>query len=198
VIGILSRRLRRDDRGATIVEFAMVLPVMLLLIMGLMEICWQAYLQSVLTGAVQKAGRDSGLETNVGSTSTIDQKVQSMVLAIDNKATFQPSSRLSYSSFSSIAVAEPYTDTNKNGKYDKGECFQDVNGNGVWDADQGTSGQGGANDVVVYTMTMDYPRLFPIYKMVGWANTAELSATTVLRNQPYASQNDSTPNTICS
>ena len=176
----------------------MVAPVMLLLIMGLMEICWQAYLQSVLTGAVQKAGRDSGLETNIGNTSTIDQNVQNMVLRIDSAVTFKPSQRLYYSTFSQVGKAEPYTDSNKNGQYDKGECFQDINGNGVWDADQGTSGQGSADDAVVYTMTMDYPRLFPIYSWLGWSKTAELSATTVLKNQPYASQNNSTPNTVCS
>lgn len=193
----LAPRLRRDDCGATIVEFAMVLPVMVVLIMGLMEICWQAYLTSVLTGAVQKAGRDSGLETQIGDTAAIDQKVEAVVLTIEKYATFQ-SSRLNYSTFDSVAKAEPYVDTNKNGKYDKGECFTDINGNGVWDADQGQSGQGGAGDVVVYTMTMKYPRLFPIYKMIGWPNTVQVSATTVLKNQPYTSQNDTPPNTICS
>ena len=55
-------RLRRDRRGVTVVEFAFVLPVMLVLMMGMMELGYQAYVQSVITGAVQKAGRDSGIQ----------------------------------------------------------------------------------------------------------------------------------------
>ena len=90
-----------------------------------------------------------------------------------------------------------YTDTNGNGKYDKGECFEDVNGNGVWDSDMGEGGQGGADDAVLYTMTVSYNRLFPMAKMLGWSATQTITASTVLRNQPYGTQSTSTPQTIC-
>lgn len=186
-------RLRRDQEGATIVEFAVVLPVMLVLIMGLGEILYQEYAQSVLTGALQKAGRDSTIQS--ADTSAVDAKVMSMVRVIAKSATYT-TSRKTYDSFSQIAP-EPFTDTNGNGVRDTGECFDDVNGNGTWDADPGATGQGGASDVTLYTMTITYPRLFPVAGLLGWSRNATLSATTLLKNQPYATQTTTATVPVC-
>lgn len=193
---LLAAKLLRDRRGVTVVEFAMTLPVMLVLMMGMMELGYQAYVQSVLTGAVQKAGRDSGIQ---GATAaTIDAKVLAQVQAVAARASFASGypKRLSYASFSAIAP-EPFVDTNNNGVRDTGECYTDVNGNGQWDADAGRSGQGGANDVTVYTAQISYGRLFPVTRLFGWPGTATLSASTTLMNQPYATQNANSPSTIC-
>lgn len=197
-------RLRHDTRGITAIEFAMVVPVMMTAILGLMELCFQVYVQSVLTGAVQKAGRDSTIGTNIGNTAAIDNKVLATVQNVASLATFptQPT-RQSFSSFQQVnrSGPEPYVDSNKNGQYDKGECFDDVNGNGVWDnqatKDAGNAGTGGASDVVAYTVTISYPRLFPFSKTFGLGSSAQLTATTMLRNQPFASQT-SPETTICS
>ena len=75
-------------------------------------------------------------------------------------------------------------------------AFRNVNGNSTWDADRGASGQGGASDVVVYTVTLSYNRLFPLWKMLGEPQAADIEVTTVLRNQPYMNQN-STSSVIC-
>jgi Flp pilus assembly pilin Flp len=196
VIARLRPRLGRDERGVTIIEFAMILPVMLILIMGLSELAYRSYLQSILLGAMQKAGRDSTIQGAAAQTGTIDGKVMAVVWRVASKATYV-SSRLSYSNFGN-AAPEPFTDSNGNGKYDKGECFSDINGNGVWDANPGASGQGGANDVVIYTMNVTYPHLFPLGKWLGWSPTQLIQASTVLKNQPYATQTVVTPVTICS
>ncbi|MDG2535394.1 TadE/TadG family type IV pilus assembly protein [Sphingomonas sp. HITSZ_GF] len=188
--------LARDRRGATVIEFAIVLPVMLVLMMGMMELGYQAYVQSVVTGAVQKAGRDSGIQ---GATpATIDARVLTQVKAVAPSAVFASGSptRLSYTSFSAVAP-EPFVDSNGNGTRETGECYTDVNGNGQWDADAGRAGQGGANDVTVYTVKITYSRLFPVVKLLGWAGTATLSAATTLMNQPYATQNTPSPATVC-
>jgi Flp pilus assembly protein TadG len=186
----------RNERGATIVEFAIILPVMLTLIMGLSELTYQMYVQSILSGAVQKAGRDSSIQGGAQETGTIDLAVMSVVWQAANKATYV-STRESYSDFADIAP-EPFVDTNHNGIRDKGECFTDINGNGVWDADPGLAGQGGANDVTRYTMTITYPHLFPVAGWFGWSPNETTSASTLLKNQPYASQTVPTPATICS
>jgi Flp pilus assembly protein TadG len=188
-------RMPGDQRGATIIEFAIVAPVLLLLIMGLAELCYQAYVQAVLTGAMQKAGRDSTIEGASSTTATIDAAVMSQVHAAAPSAT-GTSTRKSYAEFGYIDP-EPFTDTNGDGVRETGECFTDINGNGTWDADPGVSGQGNASDAVVYTMTVSYPRLFPLAGWLGWSGTAAISATTVLKNQPYASQAASTPATVC-
>lgn len=188
----------RDVRGATIIEFAIVAPVMLLLIMGFCELTYEGYVKSVLAGAMQKAGRDSTIQGNgtTAATSAIDAKVRAAMLPLAKAATFVPS-RKSYAQFGTVAP-EPFDDNVGNGIFDPTrDCFTDLNGNGSWDADPGITGQGGASDVVVYTMTMTYPRLFPIARMLGWPATITTSATTTLKNQPYQLQSTTTPTRIC-
>ena len=91
-----------------------------------------------------------------------------------------------------------YVDSNNNGVYDSTkDCFTDVNGNGVWDADPGISGQGGANDVAIYTFTVNYPRIFPVFALMGLGSAVTLTASTVLKNQPWATQATYTPKQIC-
>lgn len=182
-------RLAADRRGATIVEFAIIAPVMMLLIMGLCDICYQGYVQAVLTGALQKAGRDSTIQGNdaAAATTAIDGKVMTAVRSIARAASYT-SSRKSYSKFGDVAP-ERFDDNNNNNSYDAAsECFYDINGNGIWDADPGATGQGGASDVVVYSITVTYPRLFPLAGLAGWPNTQSVSSTTILKNQPYKLQ----------
>ena len=189
-------RLGRDERGVTIVETAVVLPVFIVLMLGLFDLVHTAAVRGVLQGAMQMAARNSTLESGQTTGSTIDAYVQSQVTpVIGNGGTFT-SSRLSYSDFSSVGKAEPYTDTNGNGQYDKGECFYDINGNGTWDSDMGKGGQGAADAAVLYTMTVSYHRMFPMAKLLGWSANQTITAATVLRNQPYGVQ--TTPTTVCS
>ena len=187
--------LRDDRRGAVLVEFAILAPVMLMMLMGMFDLLYQVYTQSILNGELQKAARDSGIEGGAASTSAIDAKVQAMVKKIAPNATFT-STRKSYDTFSEVAP-EPFTDSNGNGVRDPGECFTDENGNGSWDQDPGAAGQGGASAVTVYTMTATYPRLFPIASLLGWPTTQTVSATTLLKNQPYATQTTTANVTVC-
>lgn len=189
------RRLRRDVRGSTIIEFAIITPVMALMMMGLGDLLYQLYAQSVLNGAVQKAARDSGIEGGATNTTAIDAIVQALVKRIAKNASFV-STRKSYDSFSEVSP-EPFTDTNGNGLRDAGECFTDENSNGSWDADPGIAGQGGASAVTLYTMTVTYPRLFPVAKLFGWSSTQTISSATLLKNQPYATQSVNTNVTVC-
>lgn len=202
-------RLPSATRGATIIEFAIVAPVMLTLVMGLGELAYQGYMQSVLTGAIQKAGRDSTIQGAAVQTSQIDGVVLAQLSQLrsgwapncsnappTNSPTYC-STRKSYASFGQVAP-EPFVDNNHNGQYDASvDCFTDINGNGVWDADPGITGQGGANDVVVYSMTITYPRIFPVFGLIGLSSSATLTGSTTLKNQPWATQTSYTPKQIC-
>ncbi len=190
----LRDRLRRDARGIAAVEFAILAPVLLMTIMGLMDLAYNAYVQAALEGAIQKAGRDSGIEA--ASTSQIDDRLKAKVKVVVPSATFDIV-RKSYSTFSNTAP-ERYDDANNNGKYDPGECFYDVNNSGTWDADPGVSGQGGASDVTLYTVNISYNRLFPLARLLGGSQTVKTSATTLLKNQPYQTQAIPTVKKICS
>ena len=178
--------LHRDRRGVTAIEFGIVAPVMLMLLLGLSDLMYQAYIQSVLDGAMVKAGRDSSLEDNRVNDAEMDRRVRQMVLTLNPDAKFKPE-RKNYQTFGNVKP-ENFTDKNGNNRYDPGECFDDVNGNKTWDADPGVTGQGSANDVTKYTMQVTYPRLFPIAPFFGWPAKATISSTTLLKNQPYKSQ----------
>lgn len=185
------RALARDQKGATIVEFAFVAPVMGLALLGAFDVAHTLYMRSALQGIVQKTARDSTLETAGETTqqTLLDNKVKDQVKALANNMTVTITRRY-YRSFTkaSQAQAEAWTDTNGNGTCDAGEPYQDSNRNSSWDKDGADSGQGGAKDAVLYTVTVSYPRLFPIQNFVGGASTTKVTASTILRNQPYNDQ----------
>ena len=174
--------------GAAIVEFALIAPVMLMTLLGLFDVGHSIYTRAMLLGAIEKAARDSSIEA--ATTGALDTRVRDVVTGMQPGATLT-FHRTAYSNFSDVSQAEDYTESNANGTCDAGEPFEDANGNGLWDADRGTSGQGGARDAVLYEVTVAYKRLLPVYKFIpGQTDTVTIHAVSVLRNQPYALQND--------
>jgi hypothetical protein len=189
------RRLAGDERGATIVEFAIVAPVFLLLLLGSFDFGHMIYAQSVLQGAVHHAGRNSGLESGSDFMATIDEDVRRQVGHIVPKGSVL-TSRTNYQSFNDVNKPEDFVDANGNGEYDADECFTDVNGNATWDADRGMEGLGGADDVVLYTATLEYDRIVPFH-FVGGDEQRTISASTILRNQPFGDQAERPEEQIC-
>lgn len=186
-----ARPLARDERGVTVVEFAIVAPVMGLMLLGAFDIAHTLYMRAVLQGIVQKTARDSTLEDAADPTeqSRLDAAVTGQAKALANNAVVVISRRF-YRTFSdaSAARAEAWTDTDRNGTCNNGEPYEDANQNGTWDKDGGNSGQGGAKDAVLYTVKVSYPRFFPIYNFIGGSRTTTVTASTVLKNQPYGDQ----------
>lgn len=194
----MTRALVRDTRGATLVEFAMVAPVMCLLLLGGFDVSHTLYTRATLQGIVQKTARDSTLESGTAAArqQTLDDRVRQQVGTMYEGADVQITRRF-YRTFSEAAAARPETwnDTNDNKRCDNGEPYEDANGNQVWDADGGNAGQGGAKDATLYTVKVSFPRMFPVYAMIGGSNTAVVTASTVLRNQPYGDQGSYAPPT---
>lgn len=180
-----------DKRGSALTEFAIVAPVLALTLVGSFDAAHSLYMKASLQGVVQKAARDAALQTggDANEQAIIDNKVRVQVLALANNANIQISRRF-YRTFSSAAAAqaEPWTDTDLDGRCNNGEPFQDNNQNGTWDADGGDEGQGGAKDRTLYTVQVSYPRFFPLYKFIGGSSTTRISASTILQNQPFADQ----------
>lgn len=186
------RRIVRDEQGVTAVEFAFVAPILLTLLIGFFDLGFQIYAQSSMTGALQQAARNSSLEPTVYSITALDTEVKKAVYNIisDANVTFE---RKNYETFSDVRKPEDYTDTNRNGACDNNEPFDDLNGNGNWDQDRGRDGLGGARDAVLYTVTARYDRLLPLHKFINVSKQVEISATTILRNQPYNAQSGRVP-----
>jgi hypothetical protein len=188
----LARRLRGHQRGTAITEFALTAPLFLLLLMGIFDYSWQFYARQVLQGAVAKAARDSTLEGNAASQAVLDEKVRMAVKNVFGKATVT-FTRQTYDSFDAVGKPEPFKDKNGNNQYDAGECFEDINANGSWDADRGRAGNGGADDVVLYTASMEFNRILPVWQMLGQPQKTILKQSTVLRNQPYNAGTNANP-----
>lgn len=179
------RALQQDEQGTTVMEFGLMATVFVTLLLGLFDLGQLAYTQSVLNGAVQTAARSSSLES--GNTSTADVEVQDIVRLTAPDAVVT-TSRVSYFDFDDIERAESWNDSDSSGICDNGESYSDENGNGQWDEDIGSDGNGGASDVVVYTVSVSYDPLFPNPFIPGGSDKRTLTSSTVKKNQPFADQ----------
>ena len=189
-----KRTFATDESGAAIVEFAMIAPVMLITLFGMFDLGHGLYTKAMIQGAIEKAARGSTIEGV--TTGALDAKVTAAVRQVAPNAAIV-FNRKSYTNFTDVGQPEAFTDTDSNGLCNGGETYEDANGNGVWDANQGRTGNGGARDAVLYTVLVSYPRVFPIARLIGQSNTTQMAATTVLRNQPYGLQNTSPPTGTC-
>jgi len=163
-----------DQRGVTVIEFAIVAPVLLLLIVGGLELGHMKYVQTIFVGQVQKAGRDMSLESSASALN------QASVMANVTKYI----SGVAYGAKVTYSV-QSFHDYRNVAK--RAEEFVDCNANGVWDSDGAVSGRGGAKDVVLLTVNLSYPRM-AMGRFFGGGDTINLQSSTVLRNQPSTSQ----------
>lgn len=182
-------RLVRDNGGAALVEFALVAPIMLMALLGLFDLSYNIYAASMLEGAIQKAARDSTIEGADTSGTGVDARVTQAVHRIVPNATIT-FERASYASFADISRPEDFTDLNNDGICNNDEPFEDVNSNAAWDSDRGQTGNGGARDAVLYTVWVRYDRKLPMPSSLGLPSTVTTMARTVLRNQPFSSQDN--------
>lgn len=180
-----NKNLIRDSDGVTAVEFALIAPVFVLILMGIIEFSLVMFVSSVMEGATSASGRygKTGY-TAVGST-----RQEQIISAVASRsaglldATKITINTTVYPSFDSIDQEEPYIDSNHNGTHDVGETYTDVNGNAQWDS-FGVAGLGNANDVVVYTASYPWVINTPIIaNFLG--STIIISSRTVVKNEPY-------------
>ena len=199
----LLRRLREDERGATIVEFAMVALPLLVLIMGGIDLGHQTYIRSVMQGALNDAARRASVQDPqfTASGSTTEERVTNTIL--EQLAPIAPGADImvrqaNFYDFSGIGNPEKLmTDTDGDGSYDEedGDCFSDLDEDGEYDTDSGRVGIGSANDVVFYTAEIDMPRLLPVAQLIGFSPNYEMSVSAAIRNQPFGTQR--VPPVVC-
>jgi len=191
----LLSRLRRNEDGVAAVEFAATATGFLIILMGGFDLGHTLYMQAVLQGTLQKAARDSTLATGqeTAQQTSINARIRAAVHDLnasipDNDIKI---TRSAYKTFTQAQARLP-EDANQDGVCSVGETWIDRNFNNTYDADGGSNGQGGAKDVVVFSVDVSYPRLFPTASLIGLPGTVKLNATTVLANQPYGDQTTST------
>ncbi len=188
-----SKRFRRGEDGSMAVEFAIISPVLFLLIMGLVEIGLILSARNILESATylaSRTGRIGYVADNKTQEETIRDALEERAsLLFDTERLSIDSLNMtnsSYGNYDNIGQPEPWVDANGNGEWDFGENFTDVNGNGGWDADQGAGGAGNTGEVVVYTVT--YPwRLFTplVASVIGEDGIVNITARAVVKNEPF-------------
>lgn len=179
--------LLRSREGLTAIEFAMIAPVLMLLLIGTLDMTQMVYANAMLRGAVEQAARSSSLET--GDTQEADAKVEKIMKPI-LPGVLVISSRISYYDFADIGRPEKWEDRDLDGTCNNGEPYTDENGNGSWNSDVGVSGNGGAGDVVIYAVKAKYLPAFKVPFDGGGIFDRTLSATAVRKNQPFAKQEE--------
>lgn len=181
--------LMKDQAGAALAEFAVVAPVFLMVMMGTFDAAHTMYVRSVMQGAVYKAARETALKAGQKEVQQIkiDNELKDQIrLLLPKDAVVNEPVRANFKDFTdaSRSSGEPVTDTvTANGICDPGEKYEDRNGNGSYDSTD--SGQGGARDIVRYSITVEYKSFFPLPAGLG---DRTLTATSVIANQPFNDQ----------
>jgi Flp pilus assembly pilin Flp len=151
----LNLQALKDDSGVAAIEFAILLPVMMLAIFGTAEILCQIYLRSNMHMMVRQAARDS----IVGSAdlATIEVKLRKKLEILPG---LEKGAGLIISvcqqdgcGARTVNVSELTGDINANSICDSGETFTDYNRNGVAEkAGALVTGNslGGPNDPVIF------------------------------------------------
>lgn len=193
----IPRKILTQEEGSAAIEYAMVLPVLILFILGTLEYSIIMYNGAVIEGATNYAARLA--KTGYNNTSTggtcaspsqtraqyINCIVQSRLNTLMAPGNLTVVAK-SYSAFNDIGQPEPYTDVNNLGHYVVGDPYTDINGNGQWDADMGVAGLGGPGDIVVYTVSYPWHLMTPlIQKFFGSSGTVTISSSAVVKNEPY-------------
>ncbi len=200
----LPLKLRTDDRGATMVEFALIAPAFILILLAGFDFGHRSYVTAVLQGALTDSARAASVQSPdiSGTGDTLEERVQdAMANQVGSVATPGYTLEVTQSNFYDFSgIGNPeklVTDNNSDGIYDEeeGDCFSDLNENGEFDFDTGRDGRGGSNDVVFYEATLTMDALVPLANFLGGGSEYVLRAETAVRNQPWGAQ--ATPPVVC-
>lgn len=183
------KNLARDCSGATMLEFALVAPFAIIMIMAVIELSLMMLAQNVMESATFVASRE-GKTGYVNNGMTREQTILSVLNARAGSLldTSQISiSTTTYNNFTNVGQSEPFVDANENGERDDGENFTDINGNGEYDSDQGVEGAGAAGEVVVYLVQYPWHIFTPVIGQLLGAtnNTINLTARAIIKNEPF-------------
>ncbi len=129
-----------------------------------------------LTGATAGMKREDAIKNEVINTVATYSggiiKTNNVVLDVE-----------AYSDITVLNQPEPFDDANKNGTYDVGEFYVDVNGSGKWEGDQGLVGSfGTGGQAVKYTVSYDWNSFLAI---LGFKKKIHLSATSTVQNENF-------------
>lgn len=181
-------RFWHTQEGVTAIEFAILAPVLFLLLFGIVEFAVIMLVTNIMENATSissRLGKTGYVEATLSREETIRQSVINRAGNLIDPLNLTITSKY-YEQFDQIGDAEPWNDVNHNGIAEVGE-YTDINGNGQYDADMGLAGYGNAEDIVVYTVRYPWHVLTPIMReLIGDAQGEfPITAHAVVKNEPY-------------
>jgi Flp pilus assembly pilin Flp len=186
--GRTYRGFMRNREGSTVIEFAIIAPLLFLLLVGTVETGLVLFANSVLEGATSVGSRIGKSGFTVAG-QTREQYIRSKVVQLSGgiiRPNLLTVTTLSYKSFDNIGKPEPcLTASPCNGV--PGVNFVDVNGNGTWDQDMGKSNAGGSGDVVLYRASYPWSLFTPLMKRIMGDSNGKITITAVAitRNEAF-------------
>ena len=183
------RQLTSQRQGAAVAEFAMILPIFMLMVMGIMDFGMTLFVNATLEGAVRDAsrygvtGQDGGDRLQVIRDIIADRTVGLVDIDVADIRT-----RI-YESFEDIGYTEPLIgDPPPEGEeMVPGVHYDDLNSNGEWDEDLGQEGVGGPDEIVLYTINYELPMISGLVKHVMGGDAVSLSTSIAVKNEPFYS-----------
>ena len=174
--------------GASALEFALAIPVFVLMMAGVIEISMIMFVSVLTEGGLREASR-YGITGQAPAEGTLEEQLVSMVQEHTHGLVELSSDNVNfkvYADYTHINAVEPFEDDNDNGTWDPGESFTDWNDNGSWDEDTGTDGTGAAGDIVLYEIDYQWEFMTPLFKVFGGDDgKLDLNAAIAVRNEPW-------------
>lgn len=184
------RSLARKEDGGSILEFGLIVPAFVLLVIGVLELSVLYFANTALEGGLREAarfavtGRVQGVSREQAIIDIINRHGYGIVTVTASDITTEV-----YQDFADIDSHEPIVgDRGEIGTYEAGldDGYTDINCNGVWDADMAKGGVGGGNDVVIYRVNYRHQFMTNVLaSMIGTDGKVPLSARVAVRNEPF-------------
>lgn len=176
-------RITTCQRGAVSVEFGMVMVPTLMLLMGSIELSYFGYVKSVISGSTREVARSTATgqytenELSVilrNRFESVGVRPEDIIISTSAFQTFD----------STISKPEPLTqDSAPFGQPNIGDCYYDLNKNGLWNSDT----SGGPEDILHYSVSVKHKLLFGITNSILGAENGKVNikASTTVKNEPY-------------
>jgi len=163
----LPQVFRRDERGATAIEFAFVAPLVITLLVASIEVGLLEMMSSNLDAAVMVTARK--IRTGAADRPTTSAEFADMICAnmVDSSADCHSRLTTSVQKAPDFATAQPLANAAPAGQFDAG----------------------GPSDVIIIEATYRWPLILPMYAgnfTLAGPDHALLDARAAFRNEPYA------------
>ncbi|MFN8972929.1 MAG: TadE/TadG family type IV pilus assembly protein [Alphaproteobacteria bacterium] len=183
------KRFFQQQSGATIIEFAVVAPVVFLLLMGLIEFGRISFTQVAIESATASAAR----EASIGKAISGD-RVQYIKQTIRNKLASALNENQLIISANTVAAGGVTATPDicmKSPPVIGGPCdppllFEDVNGNGVYDASVPAVSLGNPGDVIEVRVFYPWSVQIPLMKQFfGQRGVLMLTSSAIVKNEAF-------------